>query len=85
MQPHRCSTLSPNFYDFTSSAASAYGSNLVLKSGVYCVYSGDVNQDGTVDGTDTQLIDNDSYNFNSGYLATDVNGDNFTDGRVCFN
>ena len=69
-----------NFYDFTSSAASAYGSNLVLKSGVYCVYSGDVNQDGTVDGTDTQLIDNDSYYFNSGYIPTDVNGDNFADG-----
>jgi hypothetical protein len=69
-----------NYYDFTSSAASAYGSNLVLKSGVYCIYSGDVNQDGTVDGTDTQLIDNDSYLFNSGYLPTDVNGDNFIDG-----
>lgn len=69
-----------NFYDFFSAANRAYGNNLVLKSGVYCIYSGDVNQDGTVDGTDTQLIDNDSYYFNSGYIPTDVNGDNFADG-----
>jgi hypothetical protein len=69
-----------NYYDFTSSASSAYGSNLVLKAGSYCIYSGDVNQDGTVDGTDTQLIDNDSYNFISGYVLTDLNGDDFVDG-----
>ncbi len=69
-----------NYYDFISSASQAYGSNLVLKAGAYCIYSGDVNQDGTVDGTDTQLIDNDSFLFNSGYLPTDVNGDSFIDG-----
>ena len=69
-----------NYYNFSSSASQAYGSNLVLKAGVYCIYSGDVNQDGTVDGTDTQLIDNDSFLFNSGYLPTDVNGDSFVDG-----
>ena len=46
----------------------------------YCIYSGDVNQDGTVDGTDLQLIDNDSYAFVSGYVPTDVNGDDFVDG-----
>ncbi|MBK6876679.1 MAG: hypothetical protein IPG99_09580 [Ignavibacteria bacterium] len=26
------------------------------------------------------MIDNDAFNFNSGYIATDVNGDSFIDG-----
>ncbi|MBK9331634.1 MAG: hypothetical protein IPM96_04315 [Ignavibacteria bacterium] len=42
-------------------------------------YSGDVNQDGTVDVTDNGLIDNDAGNFLSGYIATDLNGDEITD------
>ncbi|MDQ3021855.1 MAG: hypothetical protein M3R36_14980 [Bacteroidota bacterium] len=43
------------------------------------IYSGDVNQDGTIDITDNELIDNDAYNFASGYLRTDVNGDGAVD------
>ncbi len=66
-------------YDFTGNAASAYGNNEVFKLGKYCLYSGDVNKDGIIDLTDTQLIDNDSYNFISGYISTDVNGDNYVD------
>ena len=46
----------------------------------WTIFAGDVNQDGTVDGSDTQMIDNDAFNFSSGYLATDVNGDSFIDG-----
>ncbi len=69
-----------NYYEFTSAASQAYGSNLTLVGISYCIYSGDVNQDGTVDGTDLQLIDNDSYAFVSGYVPTDVNGDDFVDG-----
>lgn len=68
-----------NFYGFTSSAGSAYGSNLVLKLGSYCIYSGDVNQDETVDATDLSLIDNDATNFVSGYVVTDLTGDDFVD------
>lgn len=68
-----------NSYDYTVSAAQAYGSNLVLKSGRYCNYSGDVNQDGAVDGADGGIADNDAFNFVSGYVASDVNGDNSTD------
>jgi len=45
----------------------------------FAIYSGDVNQDGAVDLADGSLIDNDSFNFLSGYLKTDLNGDNITD------
>ncbi len=66
-------------YDFTSALSQAYGSNMVVKLGRACFYSGDVNQDEIVDGSDLSLIDNDGFNFVSGYVATDCNGDNFTD------
>ena len=66
-------------FDFTGALSQAYGSNMVLKLGRYCFYSGDVNQDEVVDGSDLSLIDNDGFNFVSGYVATDCNGDNFTD------
>jgi hypothetical protein len=68
-----------NPYDFTTSASQAYGNNTVLKSGRYCNYSGDVNQDGVVDGADGGLADNDAFNFVTGYVSTDVNGDLSTD------
>jgi len=67
-------------YNFTSSVSQAFGNNLKLKGTRYCVYSGDVNKDGVIDGTDTQLIDNAAYNFVSGYVSTDVDGNNFVDG-----
>lgn len=68
-----------NSYDFTSSALRAYGSNLTLKGGRYCIYSGDVNGDGAVDATDLSNADNDAFNFISGYVNTDVNGDYLVD------
>lgn len=66
-------------YDFTCSQNKTYGSNAVLVGSQYCMYSGDVNQDGFIDFSDLTLIDNDAYNFASGYRATDVNGDLFVD------
>ncbi|MEO8209060.1 MAG: endonuclease [bacterium] len=66
-------------YDFTTSINKAYGNNLILKNGKYCIFSGDVNQDGTIDVSDLGLIDNDATNFISGYVSTDINGDNFVD------
>lgn len=45
-------------YDFTTSASQAYGNNMRLKGGKYCIYSGDVNQDGVIDGSDLSRIDN---------------------------
>lgn len=66
-------------YNFTSSSSQAFGNNMILKGTKYCIFSGDVNQDGTVDLTDLSLIDNDAYNFVSGYVSTDLTGDNFVD------
>lgn len=66
-------------YDFTGSRNATYGANTVFKSGKYCMYSGDVNQDGFIDFSDLTLIDNDSFNFTSGYVNTDLNGDLFVD------
>ncbi|MDQ3020683.1 MAG: hypothetical protein M3R36_08945 [Bacteroidota bacterium] len=52
---------------------------MIRKGTKYCIYSGDVNQDGTVDIADGSSIENDAYNFVSGYVLTDLNGDSFTD------
>jgi len=68
-------------YDFTSSAAMAYGNNLVFKGSLYCIYSGDVNQDFIIDISDLSDVDNDVYNYASGYKATDFNGDYIVEGR----
>ncbi|MEO8209058.1 MAG: CHRD domain-containing protein [bacterium] len=66
-------------YDFTTAASQAFGSNLTLKGTKYCIYSGDVNQDGIVDLSDQQLVDNAGFSFTSGYVVTDVNGDEIVD------
>ena len=62
----------------------AYGNNEIQVDNdpynVFAFYSGDVNQDGVIDGTDTQLIDNDAFNFSTGYIVTDLNGDEIIDG-----
>ena len=69
-----------NVYNFTLSQSNAYGNNMVLKGSRYCIFSGDINQDGVVDGADLALIDNDVTNFTTGYASTDVNGDQVIDG-----
>jgi endonuclease G, mitochondrial len=69
-------------YDFTSSDTKAYGNNLILKGSKYCIYSGDVNQDGGVDLTDLIAVGNDNMNGTPGYysgLPTDINGDTGVD------
>src|ERR1039457_4231244 len=66
-------------YNFTNAATQAYGSNMGLKDGKYCIYSGDVNQDGIIDSGDLRLIDNDYSSYLTGYLVTDLNGDNIVD------
>ena len=47
---------------------------------VYAIYSGDINQDGTIDGLDANYVDNDGAVFAFGYNASDINGDGATDG-----
>ena len=50
-----------------------------LKGTKWCIYNGDVNQDGVIDLTDVSNVDLDNLSFSTGYIATDVNGDNLID------
>ena len=72
-------TLNQLTYNFTNAASNAYGNNLKLKGSKYCIYSGDSNQDGSVDASDMSVVDNDLYNFATGYLSTDLDGDGNVD------
>lgn len=67
------------FYDFTTSASQAYGNNLVFKDGLYCIYSGNINQDDIIDADDMLLIDNDLLSFAPGNSITNLNGDGIVD------
>ena len=69
----------PISYDFTTSRTKAYGDNLKFKGGEYCIYSGDVNQDGVIDGEDISIVDNDVSIFGGGYRISDIDGDQFVD------
>lgn len=69
-------------YDFSVNSSQAYGGNQIQIDASpvrFGIYSGDVNQDGTVDLADGSLIDNDAFNFVSGYVPADVNGDGIVD------
>ncbi len=66
-------------YNFTNTVSKAYGNNMILKGSKYCIFSGDVTQDGFVELSDVVLIFNDASNFVTGYVRTDVNGDNLSD------
>lgn len=66
-------------YDFTSSPSQAFGSNLILVGSKYCLYSGDVNQDGIVDASDLAEVENAAGITLTGYSNTDINGDNIVD------
>ena len=69
-------------YNITSAASQAYGNNLVQADNSplrFAAYSGDVNQDGFVDLTDITLINNDANLFLTGYVKTDLTGNNIVD------
>jgi len=69
----------PLEYDFTVDASQAFGSNQAeVETGVFALYSGDVNQDGTISEADRALWNTDSDNALFGTYPTDLNGD----GRV---
>jgi hypothetical protein len=70
----------PLTYDFTSAANKAYGDNMIqLESGVYGIYSGDINQDGFIESGDYPSLFNDNDAAAEGYLTTDLNGDGFVE------
>jgi len=67
-------------YDFTTAASQAYGSNQTeVESGIWALYSGDLNQDENIDLLDLGDIETDINNFQFGYFATDINGDGNVD------
>jgi hypothetical protein len=66
-------------YDFTTAQNKGYGNNLKLVNGKWCIYSGDVNQDGLIDINDLTQVFIDNINGGIGYVATDLNGDLFTE------
>ena len=66
-------------YDFTTASTQAYGNNLLKIGSKWCIYAGDVNQDGIVDSGDLRIVDNENANYVSGYTATDLNGDGIVD------
>ena len=64
-------------YNFTTAATQAYtdGSNppLALHNGKFCIYSGDLNQDGFINSADYTGVDNDNSTF-SFHQVNDLNG-----------
>jgi hypothetical protein len=62
-------------YDFTDDSSKAFGNNLKLTETIYCIYSGDCNQDGLINSTDKlQLIGKLG---SDGYIPEDINGNGF--------
>lgn len=69
-----------NNFDFTSSSGQAYGGNMIMEGSRYCFFSGDIDQNGIIDASDSGPADNDAANFATGIrLPTDLNGDNVVD------
>lgn len=62
-------------YDFTIDSTMAYGNNLFYKAGRWCIYSGDVNQDGIIDSTDLINVYNSNIAGESGINVNDLNKD----------
>lgn len=50
-----------------------------MTDGKYTIFAGDVNQDGVVDFNDYIEVDNDSYNYSTGYLSSDIDGNGIVD------
>ncbi|MBK8382030.1 MAG: hypothetical protein IPL16_09090 [Ignavibacteria bacterium] len=70
---------SPFSYNFTTAVTQAYNSNLKLVGTKYCNYSGDVNDDRTIDASDLSFVDNASTIGVTGYVPEDLTGDYFVD------
>ena len=66
-------------YDFTNAITKAFGSNMVEAGGVFMLFSGDINQDGSIDFADYPDFDISSGNADLGYLPYDLNGDGSVD------
>lgn len=76
-------------YDFTSDSAKVLGANVIKMNNRWCLYSGDVNQDGLIDDEDLNIIYYDMNSIQSGYyLTSDLNADGYIDSddtQICYN
>ncbi len=70
-------------YDFTLDSSTAFGNNVMRVDNSperkYAVFSGDVNQDGNVNLADVLDVFNSANSFSTGYVVTDVTGNNAVD------
>lgn len=69
-------------FDFYSSQSKAYGNNLKqvdISPVMFAAFSGDVNKDGFIDLTDVLAIYNDANSFLTGYVVTDITGNDVVD------
>jgi len=66
-------------YDFTTVQSKAYGTNLKLVNGKWCIYGGDVDQDGYITSNDLNAVYNANLSGSNGYVNSDLTGDSFVD------
>jgi len=63
-------------YDYTTAATQVFGNNMIqLNTGVFGVYTSDLNQDGDIDTTDRAMLLIDLNAAVLGYVVSDLNGD----------
>jgi hypothetical protein len=71
----------PLNFDFSSATNKAYDDNMInVGGGVFAFFSGDINQDDVIDGSDATDLDLDIFNSEFGDRITDLNGDGSVDG-----
>ena len=70
------------YYDFTTSSSQAFGNNMIQTpdQAGWAFYSGDLDQDGSIDGSDFLALDPSIQNADGGYMIGDLNGDGAVDG-----
>lgn len=66
-------------YDFTISKDKAFGDNLKLIGSKWCIYSGDINQDGLIRTDDLMMVFSDNIGGVQGMVITDLNRDGFVE------
>ncbi len=77
--PKSFSQGSSTSFSILSGPSTVYGSDLIMIDGRWCMYSGDMNQDGAINGNDFTIF---SQQFGqSGYLVSDLNGDGTINGN----
>ena len=63
-------------YNFSNVISKAFGDNMVDDgTGIFMIFTGDINQDGSIDFNDYPDLDISSSNGDLGYLPFDLNGD----------